>query len=67
MKWQGFLSGCYLTPYGKEVAMACVSYETDDGIFLFDEKDAVEALKDFDSPDARNLIEFLESQTGDTK
>jgi hypothetical protein len=47
--------------------MPTVSYETDEGIFLFERKDAVDALKDLDSPDAMELIKYLESQTGDTK
>jgi hypothetical protein len=47
--------------------MPMVSYQTEEGIFLFVEKEAVEALKGLDSPDAMDLIEFLKSQTGDRK
>lgn len=47
--------------------MPTVSYETDEGIFSFEQKDTVEVLKKLDSPDAIELIEFLESQTGDIK
>ena len=47
--------------------MLTVSYETEEGIFLFDEKDAIDALKDLDSADAMDLIEFLESQAQDAR
>jgi hypothetical protein len=46
--------------------MPRLRYVTNEGIFLFDKKDAIDALKDLDPPDAKDLIEFLESQAGDT-
>jgi hypothetical protein len=47
--------------------MSTVSYETDEGIFFFDQKDVIDALKELDSPDAIALMEFLKSQSGEKK
>ena len=42
--------------------MCTVSCETEEGIFLFDQEDMVEALQSLETDEATALIEFLESQ-----
>jgi hypothetical protein len=46
--------------------MPTVDYEMEEWIFLFDLGDAVEALKSLGTDEARDLIEFFQTEEGDT-
>jgi hypothetical protein len=42
--------------------MLTVSYETDGGVFVFDQKEATEVLQSLEANEANSLIQFLESK-----
>jgi hypothetical protein len=46
--------------------MPTIGYEVEEGIFFLDLGDGVEALKNLDTDESRELIEFLKSKAVDT-